>query len=72
MNNEMGNMTIAVEKRFLRLPDVLKLVGLKKSTLYLYISQNKFPAQKKIGGRISVWAAADVYRWMEDLSSVSY
>ncbi len=70
MNNEASSKTVTAEKRFLRLPEVLKLVGLKKSTLYLYISQRKFPAQKKIGGRISVWVAADVYRWMEQLSSV--
>ncbi len=69
--NETRNTAAAVENRFLRLPQVLQLVGLKKSTLYLYISQNKFPAPKKIGARISVWLAEDVFKWMEQFSSVS-
>lgn len=52
-------------QRFLRLPEVMKLVGLKKSTIYLYIAKAQFPAPRKIGKRISVWLAEEVYAWMK-------
>jgi prophage regulatory protein len=60
-----GPVTTVRTQRFLRLPEVMQLVGLKKSTIYLYISKAQFPAPRKIGTRISVWGADEIHAWIE-------
>lgn len=71
MNTGTNGQAIPAAHRFLRLPEVLQLVGLKKSTIYLYITKKQFPAPKKIGRRVSVWAAAEIYTWMETCEGLS-
>ena len=46
-------MTISI----LRLPDVKSRTGLSRSTIYLRISQNNFPAPISLGGRAVGWIA---------------
>ncbi len=50
--------------RFLKIAVVLDRVGIAKSTLYLYISQGRFPAPIKIG-RSSYWSEITINAWME-------
>lgn len=53
--------------QLLRLPDVKKLTGLSRSTLYLRISQGTFPAPISLGGgRAVAWLAAEVEDWISD------
>ena len=56
-----------MEEKLLNIKEVCKIVGLKKSTIYLYIQQNKFPKAKKIG-KLSRWKLTDIRRWMEGLN----
>ena len=65
MNNGTNGQAIPAAQRFLRLPEVMQLVGLKKSTIYLYISKAQFPPPRKIGKRISVWLADEIFAWIE-------
>ena len=51
------------EKRFLRLPDICRKLGISKSTIYLWITQKRFPEPLKIG-RMSVWLESQVDEWM--------
>ena len=53
------------ELRFLRLPDVCRKLGISRSTVYLWITQNRFHAPLKIG-RMSVWPESQVNQWMRD------
>ena len=48
--------------RFIRLPEVLTLVGLKKTTLYNLIQQGDFPKPMRIGAS-SFWTNEDVREW---------
>ena len=57
-----------MEEKLLNIQEVCKLVGLKKSTIYLYIQTNIFPAPKKIGKRLSRWKLSEIRRWMEELN----
>lgn len=50
--------------RFLRRPDVEKITGLSKSTIYAKMANGEFPAQIKLGPRLVVWAEAHVQEWM--------
>jgi len=55
------------EDRLLNIKEVCKIVGLKKSTIYLYIKQNKFPKAVKIG-KLSRWKLSEIRRWIEELN----
>ena len=52
--------------RFLRLPEVLNLVGVTRSTLYRWMEAEMFPRQISVGGNTVVWAVSDVTKWMQD------
>jgi len=64
------------EARFLRLPQIignpkasppiLPLVPIKKSTLWLWIKQKRFPSPLKLGKRVTVWRSEDVEQWMRE------
>ena len=51
--------------RFVRLPELRRSVPVSKSTLYLWISQGKFPAPHSLGGRAVAWLQSEVDAWME-------
>jgi len=57
-----------MEEKLLNIKEVCRIVGLKKSTIYLYIKQNKFPKSKKIGKRLSRWKLSEIRRWLEELN----
>ncbi|KAF1720164.1 helix-turn-helix transcriptional regulator [Pseudoxanthomonas wuyuanensis] len=47
-----------------RLKRVREITGLSRSTLYLYISQGKFPKPRKLGARAVGWFASEVFAWV--------
>ena len=49
---------------FLRLPQVLNLIGVSKSTLYRLINKGLFPEQIKLCTRIVVWNGTEVQDWL--------
>lgn len=52
--------------RLLRLPEVERMVGMKKSTIYDRIKAERFPGPVANGSRISVWRENEVRAWMAD------
>jgi prophage regulatory protein len=44
----------AVQERFIRLPEVMHLCGLSRSTIYDLISREAFPKQISLGGKNSL------------------
>ena len=52
--------------RFLRLPEVLNLVGVTRSTLYRWMDAGTFPKQISVGGNTVVWVESAVTSWMEE------
>jgi prophage regulatory protein len=57
------------EAGFFRLKDILELMGISKSTLYLKIKKGEFPEPIKIGPRISAWYRRDIYEYIDNLAS---
>ncbi|WP_276724440.1 helix-turn-helix transcriptional regulator [Pantoea septica] len=55
-----------VQERFMRLPEVIHVCGLSRSTIYDLISRNAFPAQISLGGKNVAWAASEVNAWMNE------
>jgi len=50
--------------RLLRLPEVLRLTGLSRSTLYRKIKAGEFPRPVKLGKRAVGWRESEVIAWI--------
>ncbi|MEE4662755.1 AlpA family transcriptional regulator [Pseudomonas alliivorans] len=48
---------------FIRLPEVIKLVGYKTSKIYEMAKTGDFPKQVKLGGRSVAWVKSEVIAW---------
>ena len=54
------------EPRFKRCSDVCGQIGVKKSTLYRWVADKKFPAPIRIGENTSVWLSTAIDKWMAE------
>lgn len=52
--------------RFLRLPEVEHLTGLKKSTLYRLMRERQFVQCVQVTPRCTAWSEASVLQWVQD------
>lgn len=50
----------------LRLPAVKARTGLSRSTIYLRISEGKFPSPVSLGGRAVGWVETEVDEWLNN------
>lgn len=50
----------------MRLPEVLRLTSLSRSTLYEKIAKELFPKQVRLGENIVAWYESDVLAWMRN------
>jgi prophage regulatory protein len=48
-----------------RLPAVISLVGLSRSTIEKLVKLGEFPAPVKIGERAKAWHSEDVHAWID-------
>ncbi len=51
--------------KILRLPEVKSRTGLSRSTIYLRISEQRFPKPIALGGRAVGWLESEVESWLE-------
>lgn len=51
-------------ERIIRLPQVVAMVGLKKSAIYKKIKLEEFPKPIKLGTHASGWLESDVQGWI--------
>ena len=51
---------------FLRMPEVLKLTGLSRTTIHRMVKAGTFPPPMKLGARAVGWRAADIEEWLDD------
>lgn len=59
----------AREQIFLRLPQVLKAVGVGRSTVWRWCKEGLFPTPVRLGPRVVAWRASDVRDWAAARSS---
>lgn len=52
--------------KILRLPALKELTGLSRSTIYLRISNNEFPAPISLGGRAVGWVESEINNWLSE------
>ncbi|CAN7470506.1 helix-turn-helix transcriptional regulator [Paraburkholderia hospita] len=55
--------------KILRLTGVLEAVGVKKSSIYNWVRDGKFPAPVRLGPRSVGWRQEDVEKWLASLES---
>lgn len=53
-------------RKILRLPIVLDRTGLSRSTVYLRVSEGKFPRPVSLGARAVGWIETEVEEWIVD------
>lgn len=49
---------------FLRIKDVMKKTGIVRSTIWLWVSEGKFPKPIKLSPRITVWEHQKIDEWI--------
>ena len=54
-----------MSNKILRLPAVLSRTGLGRSTVYLYISEGRFPKPISLGPRAVGWLESEIDEWLE-------
>jgi len=53
--------------RFMRLPEVVARVGMKRSTIYRRIQAGEFPAPRKLAVNISAWPESAIDAWVAQM-----
>ncbi len=56
-----------MENKIVRLPKVLEMTGMKRSTLYEKIQKNQFPKPVLLTERCSGWIESEVLEWINIL-----
>jgi prophage regulatory protein len=56
--------------KILRMPDIVSLTGLSRTTIYRKIKEGTFPAQLHISDHCCGWRASAIELWIAD--SLSY
>jgi prophage regulatory protein len=57
--------------QLIRLPEVLQMVSVGKTTWYSLVKDNKAPAPKKLGPRSVAWNKQEIENWINNLPSNS-
>jgi prophage regulatory protein len=58
--------------RYIRMPELLaNYVPVTRSTLYLWISQKRFPAPYSLGANSVAWRESEVQEWMDSRESLA-
>ena len=56
---------LRLKYRMMRLPEVKKITGLSRSTIYFRIAAGTFPKQVPLGGRAVGWLENEIQEWVE-------
>ena len=62
--NEIVEPGLKAPPRILRLPAVRRRTGLSRSSIYLRISQGRFPKPISLGKRAVGWVESEVSEWL--------
>lgn len=56
----------------LRMPTVMRMTGLARSTIYQMIADQRFPTPVRLGPRAVAWRRSDLDRWSETRPAVAH
>lgn len=52
--------------RFLRLKEVMALTALGRSSIYKFMSEDRFPQSVSLGDRAVAWVESEIEEWMNE------
>lgn len=64
--------TESLTPMFVRMPAVMRMTGLGRSTIYRLIAERKFPSPVRLGSRAVAWRSSDLDEWSEARPVVSH
>ena len=64
-HENMAQINQEKPNKILRLPAVLELIQLSRSTVYAMLKNDDFPKPLKLGPRARAWRLEDVENWLE-------
>ncbi len=56
-------------EKLLRVSQVAEMLGISKSTVWLYAREGKLPPATKLSPRVSIWKQSDVMALIEKVSA---
>ena len=54
-----------VQERFMRLPEVIRISGLSRATIYELMRKDAFPQNVSLGGRNVAWPESEISAWVK-------
>ena len=57
---------------FVRMPGVIRMVGLGRSTIYRLMAAHKFPSPVRLATRAVAWRRDDLEQWSAERRSTSH
>lgn len=64
----MNEQLQLINDGFLRLPEVLKLIPVSKSTWWAGVRSGRYPQSFKLGERITAWKAEEIKEFIQNAS----
>ena len=52
--------------RLIRLKELIKIIGLSRSTVYKLLSEGKFPKRIKLTQKTVVWRLSEIQTWIDE------
>jgi prophage regulatory protein len=68
MYTENRSESLASQEYFMRLPDVLKLIPVSRSSWYAGIKSGEYPESVKLGLRTAAWKRSDIEALIQKLA----
>ncbi len=53
--------------RLIRLPEVIRRVGISRSAIYKRMAEGRFPRSRSLGPKCAVWLEADIDQWIGEV-----
>lgn len=64
-----GSLSIQ-SPRLIRLPEVMKRVGLSRSAIYKRMAESRFPRSRSLGPKCVVWLDSEIDEWIESIAKM--
>lgn len=61
----LKGLNMSQSEKLLRIVSVSKKTEIAQSTIWLWVTEGKFPEPIKLSPRITVWRESDIDRWIE-------
>lgn len=60
-----------MKKELLRVQEVAKMLSIGKSTVWLWVKQNKFPQPIHLSPRVSVWRLSELNNYIASVADMA-